>query len=44
MKTLVYDTPLDNAEELVEKMAVATGEIQDMAGVFRNVRILICQS
>ena len=41
MKTLVYDNPVDNAEELVARITVATGEIRDMLGVFQNVRISI---
>ena len=39
MKTLVYDTPVDNAEELVARIAVAAGEIRDMAGVLHNICI-----
>ena len=37
MKSLVYDTPVDNAEELVARIAEAAGEIRDMPGVFQNV-------
>lgn len=39
LKSLVYDTPVDNAEELVARIAVAAGEIRDMPGVFQNVRM-----
>ena len=39
MKTLVLDTPIDNAEELVTRIAVAAGEIRDMPRVFHNVQI-----
>ena len=35
MKTLVYDTLVDNAEELVAKIAVAAGRIRDMRGLCR---------
>ena len=34
MKTLVYDTPVDN--DLVARIAVAAGQIRDMHGVFQN--------
>ena len=36
MKTLVYDTPVDNAQELFARIAVAAGEIRDMFAVFQN--------
>ncbi|GFT21471.1 uncharacterized protein TNCV_2307291 [Trichonephila clavipes] len=39
MKSLVYDTPVDNAEELVARIAVAAGEIRNSPGVFQNVRM-----
>ena len=39
MKTLVHDTPVDNAEELVARITVAAGEIRAMSGLFQNVRI-----
>ncbi|GFY22248.1 putative DD41D transposase [Trichonephila clavipes] len=39
MKLLVYDTPVDNAEELVARIAVAAGEIRNSPGVFQNVRM-----
>ncbi|GBM80689.1 hypothetical protein AVEN_137215-1 [Araneus ventricosus] len=38
MKTLVYVTPVDNAEELVARRAVAAGEIRDMHGIFQKPR------
>ena len=38
MKSLVYDTPVDNAEELVARIAVAAGEIRNSPGIFQNVR------
>ena len=38
MKTLVYETPVDNAEELVSRFAVAAGEIRDTPGLFQNIR------
>ena len=41
MKTLVYDTPVDNAEELVAEIAVAAREIRVILGVFQNVRIFM---
>ena len=34
MKTLVYDTPFDNAEELIGRIALAAGEIRGMSGVY----------
>ncbi|GFV57796.1 hypothetical protein TNCV_3071751 [Trichonephila clavipes] len=39
MKSLVYDTPVYNAEELVARIAVAAGEIRNSPGVFQNVRM-----
>ena len=39
MKTLFYDIPVDIAEELVVRVAVAAGKIRDMSGVFQNVLI-----
>ncbi|GFW85226.1 DUF4817 domain-containing protein [Trichonephila clavipes] len=39
IKSLVYDTPVDNAEELVARIAVAAGEIRNSPGVFQNVRM-----
>ena len=36
MKILVYDTPVDNAEDLVVRISVAAGKIQYMAGEFEN--------
>ena len=41
MKALVYDTLVDNTEELVARITVAAEEIQDMLGVFQNVQISI---
>ena len=38
MKTQVYDTLIDNAEELVARIAVAAEKIRDKPGVFQNVR------
>ena len=38
MKTVVYDTHVDNTEELVAIITVAAAEIRDMFGVFQNVR------
>ncbi|GFT07829.1 uncharacterized protein TNCV_1214221 [Trichonephila clavipes] len=35
MKSLVYDTIVDSAEELVARIAVAAGEIRNSPGVFR---------
>ncbi|GFU71600.1 uncharacterized protein TNCV_3035401 [Trichonephila clavipes] len=43
MKSLVYDTPVDNAEELVARIAVAAGEIRNSPGVFQNVRMSMCR-
>ena len=43
MKSLVYDTPIDNVEELVARIAVAAEEIKDISGVFQNVWISIHQ-
>ena len=34
MKTLVYDIPVHNAEELIARIAVAAGEIRDIPEVF----------
>ena len=39
MKNLVYDNPVDNAEELVPGIAVAAGEIRHVSVVFQNVQI-----
>ncbi|GFT95408.1 transposable element Tc3 transposase [Trichonephila clavipes] len=39
MKSLVYDTPVDNAEELVARIAVAAREIRNSPGIFQNVRM-----
>ena len=41
MKMLVYDTPVDNAEILVARIAVVAGEIRDMPGVFQNARMFM---
>lgn len=37
MKTLVYDTVADNAEELVAQIAKAAGEIRDMPATFQDI-------
>ena len=39
MKTLVSDSPVDSAKDLIARIAVAAEEIRDMPGVFQNVRI-----
>ena len=43
MKTLIYNIPVDNAQEPVARIAVAAGEIRDMPGVFQNVWISMCR-
>ena len=41
MKKLVYDAPVENAEDLVARIAEADGEIRNMPGVFQNVWIFM---
>ena len=41
MKTLVYDTRVDNAKKLVARNTVAAGKIRDISEVFQNVQICI---
>ena len=36
MKTLVYETLVDNAEELVVRIAVASGKTRGMPGLFQK--------
>ncbi|GFU97995.1 uncharacterized protein TNCV_232721 [Trichonephila clavipes] len=38
MKILVYARPVDSNEALVTRIAVISGEIREMTGVFANVR------
>jgi hypothetical protein len=38
MKSLVYDTPVESEEELVARIAVASGDIAAMPGIFERVR------
>ncbi|GBO03769.1 hypothetical protein AVEN_141044-1 [Araneus ventricosus] len=38
MKTLVYDTPVDNAEVLVARIALSAGKIRDLHGMFQKTR------
>ena len=40
MKTLVYDTPVDSAEELVARIVVTVREIGDIPEEFQNIRFL----
>ena len=37
------DTPVDNAEKLVARIAVAAGEIRALLGLFQNVWISMRQ-
>ena len=39
MKTLVFDIIVENVEKLVARIAVAAGEIQDLTGIFQNIRM-----
>ena len=41
MKTLVYDTLVNNTEELITKIALAAVESQDILGVIQNVWIFM---
>ncbi|GBL72167.1 hypothetical protein AVEN_115157-1 [Araneus ventricosus] len=38
MKTLVYETPVYSVEDVVTRISVAAGEMQDLPGIFQNVR------
>ncbi|GFX53182.1 hypothetical protein TNCV_361771 [Trichonephila clavipes] len=38
MKSLVYASPIDSDEALVERIAIIAGEIREMPGVFANIR------
>ena len=37
-KPLVYSTPVQSEEDLVAKIAVASGDISEMTGLFHNIR------
>ncbi|GBO04646.1 hypothetical protein AVEN_268492-1 [Araneus ventricosus] len=37
VKSLVYETPVNSAEDLVARIAAAAGEVRDTPGVFANV-------
>ncbi|GBN01510.1 hypothetical protein AVEN_140398-1 [Araneus ventricosus] len=38
VKSLVYETPVNSAEDLVARIAAAAGEVRDTPGIFANVR------
>jgi hypothetical protein len=38
MKSLVYATPVQSEEDLVARIAVASGDISEMPGLFHNIR------
>ncbi|GFS78266.1 uncharacterized protein TNCV_3172211 [Trichonephila clavipes] len=38
MKSLIYASPVDSDEALVARIAVVAGDIQEMPGVFANLR------
>jgi hypothetical protein len=38
MLSLVYETPMEMHHDLVAGIAVATGTIQEMPGIFQNVQ------
>lgn len=38
MKDLIYTTPVESEEDLVGRIAVAAGDVQEMPNVFENVR------
>ncbi|GFW27439.1 hypothetical protein TNCV_162841 [Trichonephila clavipes] len=38
MKSLVYETPVNSAEELVERISAAAGEIRNTPEMLSNVR------
>ena len=43
MKTLVYDTPVHNSEELVARIAIAAAESRFMPRVLKNAWIFMCR-
>ena len=38
MKSIVYENPIDSDEDLAARIAVATGDVREMPGVFEKVR------
>lgn len=38
LKSLMYETPIESAEELVARLSAAAGEVRDTSGVFQRVR------
>ncbi|GBN42496.1 hypothetical protein AVEN_156621-1 [Araneus ventricosus] len=38
VKSLVYENPVNSAEDLVVRIAAAAGEVRDTPGIFANVR------
>ncbi|GBM70439.1 hypothetical protein AVEN_154432-1 [Araneus ventricosus] len=38
VKSLVYEIPVDSAEDLVARIAAAAGKVRDTPGIFANVR------
>ncbi|GBO19365.1 hypothetical protein AVEN_111275-1 [Araneus ventricosus] len=38
VESLVYQTPVNSAEDLVASIAAAAGEVRDTPGIFANVR------
>ena len=38
MKTFVYSTPVQSEEDLVARIAVPSGDISEMPGIFHNIR------
>ncbi|GBO07364.1 hypothetical protein AVEN_107363-1 [Araneus ventricosus] len=42
VKSLVYETSVNSAEDLVSRIAAAAGEVRDMPGIFAIVRSSMC--
>ncbi|GBN14752.1 hypothetical protein AVEN_38113-1 [Araneus ventricosus] len=38
VKSLVYEIPVNSAEDLVARIAAAAGDVRDTPGIFANVR------
>ncbi|GBO26380.1 hypothetical protein AVEN_212084-1 [Araneus ventricosus] len=38
VKSLVYETPVNSAEDLVALIVAAAGEVRDTPGIFANIR------
>ncbi len=43
MKELVYGTPVDSQEDLIARISVSASHVQDVPGIFKNVRTSMLQ-